>query len=95
MTLVRVNDELEVRLPADVRDERHLSAGDMLDVTVIDGGALLRPAMDRDRAIAEVRRILDSSPGQPGDAGRSADAIMNEVVDDMAEPRVGRRHRSA
>ena len=62
---------------------------------LVEDGILLRPkeVVDRNAAAARIASILARTAPAPGDAGRSEDEIMEDVIADVAQARSERRAR--
>ena len=93
MPLVTVKQKFQVTIPARLR--RGLREGDLLEVTVVGDGILLRPkeVVDRNAAADRIASILTRVEPLPEDAGRSEDEIMEDVISDIAQARRERRAR--
>jgi len=97
MPLVTVKPKFQVTIPAQLRKRIDLHEGDLMEASVVEGGILLRPKEVVDRAAAAERIATNfaATEPSPGDAGRSEDEIMGDVIDDIAEARRERRSREA
>ena len=95
MPLVTVKPKFQITVPAKLRRGLDLHEGDLLEATVVGDGILLRPkeVVDRNAAAARIASILARTAPAPGDAGRSEDEIMEDVIADVAQARSERRAR--
>ena len=95
MPLVTVKPKFQVTIPATLRKRIDLHEGDLMEASVVDNGILLRPkeVVDRVAAADRIAANFAAAKPSPGDAGRSEDEIMEDIVDDIAEARRERRSR--
>ena len=93
MPLVTVKPKFQVTIPAKLRKSLDLREGDVLEASVVAGGILLRPkeVVDRDAGTRQVAAVLTRLEPPPGDAGRSEDDVMEDIVADIAAAREERR----
>ena len=94
MTEVKIKDRFEVTLPPEVRERLGVAVGDVLEVTTVPEGVLLRPAVDRQALVREIDRLFDSMKPLPEDIDRTEDEIMEDVIAEIKEARAEERPRS-
>ena len=97
MPLVTVKRKFQVTIPAKLRKGLELREGDLMEATLVGDGILFRPkeVVDRDAAADRIATLLKRIEPSPDDAGRSEDEIVEDILDDVAEARRGRRGRTA
>ena len=95
MPLVTVKPKFQVTIPAKLRRGINLREGDIMEVTVVGDGILLRPmgVVDRNSAAARIAAKFAAMEISSEDAGRSEDEIMEDTIADIAASRRERRKR--
>ena len=95
MPLVTVKPKFQVTIPAKLRRGINLHEGDIMEVTVVGDGILLRPTgvVDRDAAADRIAAKFAATAISSEDAGRSEDEIMKDTIADIAASRRERRNR--
>ena len=95
MLLVTVKPKFRITIPAKLRKGLDLHEGDLLEATVVGDGILFRPkeTVDRNKAADRIASILARIEPLPEDAGRSEDAVMEDVIADITQARRERRIR--
>ncbi len=95
MPLVTVKPKFQVTIPAKLRRGINLREGDLMEVTVVGDGILLRPmgVVDRNSAAARIAAKFAAMEISSEDAGRSEDEIMEDTIADIAASRRERRKR--
>ena len=97
MPFVTISPSFRVTIPAKLRKELAVREGDVMEVTTVEDGILLRPkAMAERIAVAdEVAATLAGIEPTPDDVGRSDDEIMADAIAVVAATRRERHARSA
>lgn len=95
MPLVTVKSKFQVTIPAKLRRGINLREGDIMEVTVVGAGILLRPmgVVDRVAAADRIAAKFAATEISSEDAGRSEDGIMEDNIADIAASRRERRNR--
>ena len=95
MPLVTVKPKFQVTIPAKLRRGINLREGDVMEVTVVGDGILLRPTgvVDRIAAADRIAAKFAAMEISSEDAGRSEDEIMEDTIADIAASRRERRNR--
>ena len=93
--LVTVKPKFQVTIPAKLRKRVGLHEGDLVEVSIVEDGILLRPkdVVDRNTIADEIAEIFSRIKPSPEDAGRSEEEIMQDILNDIAEARRERRDR--
>ena len=95
MPVVTVKPKFRVTVPAKLRRDINLRKGDVMEVTGVGDGILLRPAsvVDRIAAADRIAAKFAATEASSEDAGRSEDEIMKDTIADIAASRRERRNR--
>lgn len=89
MSLVKIRRPAQITLPADVRRALDVDAGDYLEMELVAGGVLLKPAAVGKRAdawqrIDKARRTVRPTPEQ---AAKPTEEQEREIVEEVNEIR--------
>ena len=97
MPFVTISPSFRVTIPAKLRKELAVRKGDVMEVTTVEDGILLRPkAMAERIAVAdEVAATLAGIEPTPDDVDRSDDEIMADAIAVVAATRRERHARGA
>ena len=89
MALVTVKDKFQVTIPAKLRERIGVRVGDLLEMTVHEGGFLLRPKAVVDRAAVadHLEQVLRATPVASQDKGKPEDVVIDEAIADIAAAR--------
>ncbi len=95
MPLVTVKEKFQVTIPTKVRDQIAVHVGDVLEATVQEGAIVLRPKAVIDRAALADRleALLARTPAALGDAGKSEQQVLDEIIAEIDAARTERRRR--
>lgn len=95
MPLVTVKEKFQVTIPTKVRDQIAVHVGDVLEATVQEGAIVLRPKAVIDRAALadHLQALLARTPAAPGDAGKSEQQVLDEIIAEIDAARTERRRR--
>ena len=95
MPVVTVKPKFRVTIPAKLRRDINLREGDVMEVTGVGDGILLRPAgvVDRIAAADRIAAQLAATETSSEDAGRSEDEIMEDTIADITASPRERRNR--
>ena len=95
MPPVTVKPKFQVTIPAKLRRGINLREGDIMEVTVVGDGILLRPTgvVDRNATAHRIAAKFAAMEISSEDAGRSEDEIMEDTIADIAASRRKRRNR--
>ena len=89
MALVTVKDKFQVTIPAKLRERIGVRVGDLLEMTVHEGGIQLRPkAVVDSAAVADHQeQVLRATPVASQDKGKPEDVVIDEAIADIAAAR--------
>ncbi len=89
MPRVQVRRAADITLPEEARAKLGVSEGDELDVEVVEGGVLLRPVVDREKAWERVMAIVNRPKWRGPGPEPSEDEVMEMVVEEIKAMRRG------
>jgi AbrB family looped-hinge helix DNA binding protein len=83
MARVKVRRAAEITLPDEARQRLGVSEGDYLDVELVEGGVLLKPLPDRERARERLIEIISTPKWRGPGPQPSEDEVMEMVVEEI------------
>lgn len=93
--LVTVKPKFQVTIPAKLRRRVGLSEGDLMEVSIVEDGILLRPkeVVDRNAVADEIAEIFSRAKPSLEGAARSEEEIMQDAIESISKARKERRER--
>lgn len=90
MSLVKIRRAAQITLPNDIRKALHVNEGDYLEITVVDGGVLLKPVAVMDKATAwrQIAEAMNTVQPCPEQAAKPIEEQEREI---LAEVKAVRR----
>ncbi len=83
MPRVKVRQAADITLPEEARKKLGVAAGDELEVEVVEGGVLLRPVADQQKAWERVFQAMESVRYVGPEPEPSEDELMEMVVEEI------------